>query len=188
MINRPSTLLDDHVKRVSKLSGALAEALDQPEREVARVRLAAKLHDIGKNAIPAEILDKPGALDEREWRHIRRHPVIGERIVLAAPALAATAPLIRSSHERFDGQGYPDGLAGQDIPLGSRIIAVCDAFDAMTSDRLYRRAIGVDAALAELKQHAGTQFDATIVDTFCTAMADDDGGIRPNGSPRLAPR
>lgn len=89
-----------------------------------------------KTAIPAAILDKTGPLDEREWEFVRRHPVIGERIVMAAPALASTAPLIRSSHERIDGHGYPDGLVGEDIPLGSRIIAVCDAFDAMTSERV----------------------------------------------------
>jgi HD-GYP domain-containing protein (c-di-GMP phosphodiesterase class II) len=90
--------------------------------------------------------------------------------VSAAPALTNTAELIRSSHERIDGQGYPDGLAGQDIPLGSRIIFVCDAFEAMTSDRLYRRGIDIDAALEELKRHAGTQFDATVVKAFCNNM------------------
>jgi two-component system, cell cycle response regulator len=87
--------------------------------------------------------------------------------VRAAPALAGTAPLIRSSHERIDGQGYPDGLAGQDIPLGARIIAVCDAFDAMTSERPYRRPMSIEAALAELRSEAGSQFDATVVETFC---------------------
>ena len=105
---------------------------------------------------------------------MRRHPLIGERIVLAAPALAQTGPLIRSSHERVDGHGYPDGLAGTEIPLGSRIIAVCDAFDAMTSDRIYRPSIDVDAALDELKRHAGTQFDATIVDAFCDVISPHD--------------
>ncbi len=115
-----------------------------------RIRLAAQLHDIGKTAIPASILDKPGPLDEREWEFMRRHPLIGERIVLAAPALADTAPLIRSSHERIDGQGYPDGLAGDDIPIGSRIIAVCDAFDAMTSRPPLPAAIRRNAALEEL--------------------------------------
>jgi diguanylate cyclase (GGDEF)-like protein len=167
VITEQNISLDDHVERVSELAGALAVALGQPEHEVQRIHLAARLHDVGKTAIPAAILDKPGPLDEHEWEFICRHPLIGERIVLAAPALANTAELIRSSHERIDGQGYPDGLKGNDIPLGSRIILVCDAFDAMTSDRAYRRAIGVDAALTELKRHAGTQFDTTVLEAFC---------------------
>jgi two-component system cell cycle response regulator len=156
VITEQNACLDDHVERVSELSGALAEALGQPEHEVQRIRLAARLHDVGKTAIPAAILDKPGPLDEREWEFIRRHPLIGERIVAAAPALANAGALIRSSHERIDGLRYPDGLTGQNISLGLRIIAVCDAFDAMTSDRIYRRRIGTGAALEQLERHAGT--------------------------------
>ena len=171
VITEQNVFLDEHVERVSELAGEVAEALGQSAYEVLRVRLAARLHDVGKTAIPAAILDKPGPLDEQEWEFMRRHPLIGERIVLAAPALASTAPLIRSSHERIDGQGYPDGLAGEHIPLGSRIIAVCDAFDAMTSDRLYRRSIGVDAALEELERKAGTQFDPAVVAAFCKATS-----------------
>jgi diguanylate cyclase (GGDEF)-like protein len=167
VISEQDAHLDDHFKRVSELAGTLALALGQPEFEVWRVGLAAKLHDIGKTAIPATILDKPGPLDAQEWVFMRQHPLIGERIVLAAPALAGTAELIRSSHEQPDGQGYPDGLSGQEIPLGSRIIAVCNAFDAMTSGRPYREPTSVDAALNELKRHAGTQFDATVVEAFC---------------------
>ena len=166
VITEQSVTLDDHVERVSELAGATAEALGEPEQEVMRIRLAARLHDVGKTAIPASILDKPGPLNEHEWEFVHRHPLIGERIVLAAPALAATAALIRSSHERIDGEGYPDGLAGDDLPLGSRIIAVCDAFDAMTSDRPYQHAISTDAALEELTRHAGTQFDAKVVAAF----------------------
>jgi diguanylate cyclase (GGDEF)-like protein len=163
--------LDDHVERVAELAGTLATALGQPTREVARIRLAATLHDVGKTAIPASILDKAGDLDDAEWEFIRSHPAIGGRIVAAAPALADTAALIHSSHERIDGHGYPDGLAGTSIPLGSRIIAVCNAFDAMTSGRPYRQAISVDAALDELNLNAGTQFDASIVETFCQQIA-----------------
>jgi diguanylate cyclase (GGDEF)-like protein len=171
VITEQSVSLDEHVERVSELAGTLALELGQPEHEVQRIRLAAKLHDIGKTAIPAAILDKPGPLDEREWMFMRRHPAIGARIVSAAPALASTAELIRASHERIDGHGYPDRLADQDIPLGSRIIFVCDAFEAMTSGRLYQPAIGIDAALEELKRHAGTQFDVTVVEAFCRQMA-----------------
>jgi two-component system cell cycle response regulator len=167
VITEQSAALDDHVERVADLCRAVAEKLGRPDHEVRQIWLTARLHDIGKTAIPAAILDKPGPLDEQEWEFMRRHPLIGERIVLAAPALASTAPLIRSSHERIDGQGYPDGLVGQNIPLGSRIIAVCDAFDAMTSDRVYRAAMSTDAALQQLKRHAGTQFDAIVVEAFC---------------------
>ena len=171
VITEQNACLDEHVQRVARYSGELAQALGQSEHEVRRIRLAAKLHDVGKTAIPASILDKPGPLDQAEWVFMRRHPLIGERIVLAAPALADTAPLIRSSHERVDGLGYPDGLAGEDIPLGSRIIAVCDAFHAMTSDRVYRRKISREGALEQLKRHAGTQFDPRVVEAFCEQMA-----------------
>jgi two-component system, cell cycle response regulator len=169
---------DDHVERVAVLSGALAGMLGQSDVEVRRIQLAARLHDIGKTAIPATILNKPGPLDEQEWAFIRQHPLIGERIVLAAPALASTAPLIRSTHERVDGFGYPDGLTGDEIPLGARIIAVCDAFDAMTSDRLYRRSIGVDAALEQLAEDGGAHFDPAIVQAFCAATALHQGAGR----------
>ena len=170
-ISDQSMLLDAHVARVSELAGVTAEALRQPSREVARVRAAARLHDIGKMAVPASVLDKPGPLDPDEWDLIRRHPVIGERIVAAIPSLTDTAPLIRSSHERVDGHGYPDGLSGDDIPLGARIIAVCDAFDAMTSERPYRQSVSNDAALDELRRNAGKQFDPAIVETFCGLSA-----------------
>ena len=175
VITEQNVCLDEHVERVSELSGAVAEALGEPEHEIWRVRLAGRLHDIGKTAIPAAILDKPAPLDEREWRFMRRHPLIGERIVMAAPALASTAELIRSSHERIDGHGYPDGLAGEDIPIGSRIIAVCDAFDAMTSQRPYRPAMSDAEAFEELRGHAGTQFDAAVVHTFCRVAAQTHG-------------
>lgn len=159
--------LDEHVERVSVLSRDIAQALGAPEHEVRRIRLAAKLHDVGKTELPAAILEKSGPLDEGEWLLVRRHPLIGERIVLAAPVLASTAPIIRSSHERIDGRGYPDGLGGEDIPLGSRIIAVCDAYDAMTTDRPYRASIGAEAAIEELRANVGSQFDRAVVDAFC---------------------
>ena len=167
VITEQNAYLDEHVERVAELAGAVSEALGEPEHEVWLVRLAARLHDVGKTAIPAAIRDKPGPLDEQESQFMRRHPLIGERIVLAAPALASTAPLIRSSHERIDGRGYPDGLKGHDIPLGARIIAVCDAFDAMTSQRPYRGQTGVNPALEELRRQAGIQFDADVVEAFC---------------------
>jgi len=186
VITEQNASLDEHIELTAECSGALAEALGQSEREVRRIRLAAKLHDVGKTAIPDSILDKPGPLDEQEWDFMRRHTLIGERIVLAAPALASTAPLIRSSHERIDGHGYPDGLAGDDIPLGSRIIAVCDAYHAMTSDRAYQPRISIDAALLQLQYHAGTQFDTTVVEAFCKLKPRQrlNGGPRPSNLSR----
>jgi two-component system, cell cycle response regulator len=163
--------VDEHLDRVAELSEQVATALGLPEHETRRIGLAARLHDIGKTAIPGSILDKPGPLDDREWEYMRQHTLIGARIVLAAPALAETAPLIRSSHERVDGGGYPDRLAGPDIPLGSRIIAVCDAFDAMMTDRIYRPSIGIHAALAELERHAGSQFDPAVVEALANLPA-----------------
>ena len=183
VITEQDAFLDEHVERVADLAGAVATALGQPAHEIRRIVLAAKLHDVGKTAIPAAILDKPGPLDDREWEFMRRHPLIGERIMMAAPALASTAGLIRSSHERIDGQGYPDGLAGDHIPLGSRIIAVCDAYDAMTSDRRYRDSIGADAALQELRRCAGAQFDTNVVAAFCAALARQQ---EPVGEPESA--
>jgi HD-GYP domain-containing protein (c-di-GMP phosphodiesterase class II) len=122
-------------------------------------------------AIPDEVLHKPGPLTESEWSFVRQHTIIGERILGAAPALAPVAKLVRGTHERFDGSGYPDGLAADAIPLGSRIVAVCDAFHAMTSPRPYRPAIPVEDALAELKANAGTQFDPTVVAAFFEEIA-----------------
>jgi HD-GYP domain-containing protein (c-di-GMP phosphodiesterase class II) len=123
------------------------------------VARAAALHDVGKLAIPDGVLNKPAPLDDDELALMRSHTLIGERILAAAPSLRNASRLVRHSHERWDGAGYPDGLAGDEIPLGSRIVAVCDAFDAMTSDRCYRRALPVDEALAEIARCAGAQFD-----------------------------
>jgi HD-GYP domain-containing protein (c-di-GMP phosphodiesterase class II) len=142
------------------------------EQEAAAVRHAASLHDIGKVAIPDSILSKPGALDEDEWVFMRSHTLIGERILGGAPSLTPLSRLVRSSHERMDGSGYPDGLAGEDIPLGARIIAVCDAYDAMLADRPYSPARTPVEALAELRRCAGSQFDLAVVDAFAAVVAD----------------
>jgi diguanylate cyclase (GGDEF)-like protein len=155
-----------HVGNVALLAAATAACLGLSEDDVARVRLAAELHDIGKSAIPEAILEKPGPLAHDEWAFMQRHTVIGERILAAAPALAEIAPLVRASHERLDGMGYPDGLSGEAIPLGARIVAVADSFDAITSARPYRPARPASDALAELRRCAGTQFDPQVVDAF----------------------
>jgi diguanylate cyclase (GGDEF)-like protein len=159
--------LIEHVGEVAQLSSMLAQRLGLSEAEVNRIRLAAELHDIGKVAIPDAILNKPGPLDEAEWEFIRRHTLIGERIITAAPSLAHSADLVRSHHERFDGGGYPDRLAGEEIPFGAAIIAVCDAFGAMTKQRPYSEAITVAEALSELRRCSGSQFHPHIVRAFC---------------------
>jgi putative nucleotidyltransferase with HDIG domain len=158
--------LGDHVRDTAALAGAVASRLGLSREDVEQVRHAAELHDVGKVAIPDEILHKPGPLSPSEWAFMRRHTIIGERIVNAAPALSRVAPMVRSSHERWDGGGYPDGLVGDAIPLGARIVAVCDAFDAMTTDRTYRSAVAPEEALAELRRCAGAQFDPAVVDGF----------------------
>jgi diguanylate cyclase (GGDEF)-like protein/putative nucleotidyltransferase with HDIG domain len=164
--------LGEHVDGVAALAEATARELGMSDEQRTAVRQAAALHDIGKAAVPDAILNKPGPLSEDEWVFMRRHTVIGERIMQAAPALAAAAPLVRSSHERFDGAGYPDALAGREIPLGASVIAVCDAYDAMVSDRPYRAALTHAEALAELQRCAGTQFDPAVVRAFVAASED----------------
>jgi diguanylate cyclase (GGDEF)-like protein len=164
--------LAHHLADVADLAEAVGRRLKVPEQQLAALRQAAELHDVGKLAIPEEILGKPGPLAEDEWGFIRRHTVIGERILGSAPALDAAAKIVRSTHERWDGTGYPDRLAGADIPLGARIISVCDAFDAMTSHRPYAAPLGHEDALRELFRCAGTQFDAEVVEAFAAVQAD----------------
>jgi diguanylate cyclase (GGDEF)-like protein len=172
VLSERSPDLGIHLDEVTELCQAVAAKLALPDDEVASLLQAASLHDVGKAAIPDEILKKPGPLDAEEREFMRRHTVIGQRILSAAPALTRAAALVRWSHERFDGQGYPDRLAADDIPLGARVIAVCDAFDAMRSGRPYRAPMSVEGALAELRRCAGTQFDPTVVDAFRVAIAE----------------
>jgi diguanylate cyclase (GGDEF)-like protein len=174
VLSERSPYLGTHLDEVTELCRALAARLLLPDEELAPLLQAASLHDIGKVAIPDQVLNKPGPLDDEEWAFMRRHTLIGERILGTAPALGQAAKLVRSSHERFDGKGYPDQLAGDDIPLGARIIAVCDAFDAMTAIRPYRPSMSRKQALAELRRCAGTQFDPTVVDAFCVALAEGE--------------
>jgi two-component system cell cycle response regulator len=164
---------DLHVRLrdIGELALAVGRELHMGPEALDEVARAAELHDVGKIAVPDAILDKPGALDPVEWSFMRRHPLIGERILLAAPALRPVARLVRSSHERWDGGGYPDGLRGDEIPLGARVVAVCDAFDAMTTERAYRETVSEAEAIAELRRCAGTQFDPHVVDAFCRVVA-----------------
>jgi len=162
-----SSALGAHLARVADLSEFLANHLRLPAVEVAEIRLAAELHDIGKVAMPEAILGKPDKLSDDEWLLIKQHTVIGERIVTAAgSSLHEVGRVVRASHERVDGGGYPDGLAGEGIPLGARIIAVCDAYDAMLTTRPYSSALTREDALAELESCAGSQFDPRLVAAF----------------------
>lgn len=160
-----------HLSGVAALVQAVALELGLSEEQRDEVARAAELHDVGKIAIPDAILHKPGPLDADEWRLMREHTVVGDRILGAAPAMRPVARIVRSSHERWDGSGYPDGLAGERIPLGARIVAVCDAYDAMTSERPYQGRLSHADAVAELRRCAGTQFDPRVVDAFRAAVA-----------------
>jgi diguanylate cyclase (GGDEF)-like protein len=159
--------LHRHLHGVAALAAALGRRLALSGEQLDEVTRAAELHDVGKIAIPDEILHKPASLDAGEWELMRQHTIIGDRILGAAPAMRPVAEIVRASHERWDGGGYPDGLAGERIPLGARIVSVCDAFHAMTTPRPYRPTLDPDAALAELRRCAGTQFDPAVVEAFC---------------------
>ena len=164
--------LGEHHDGVAELVEEVGRRMGTDGEELATLREAAALHDIGKVAIPDAIITKPGPLTDEEWKFMRRHTLIGERILAAAPALGAASRLVRSSHEAWDGTGYPDELAGVEIALGARIIAICDSFDAMISTRPYSPGREINAALAELRRCAGTQFDPDIIPVFEQVLAD----------------
>ncbi|HTU98517.1 MAG TPA: diguanylate cyclase [Solirubrobacteraceae bacterium] len=162
--------LDEHSSNVAELATRVARRLGLGGEALDEIARAAELHDIGKVGIPDAILNKPSGLTAAEWEFIHQHTILGERILHGAPALRPVARLVRASHERWDGCGYPDGLRGEEIPLGARVVAVCDAYEAMTANRSYRAAVSHDLACQELVRSAGTQFDPAVVDAFLTEI------------------
>lgn len=177
-----------HIRRVQVYAAGLAKALGMPDDEIQGVKTAALLHDIGKLAVPEHILSKPGPLTQEEFQKIRIHPQVGAEIISAVPFPYPVAPLIMSHHERWDGRGYPQGLRGEDIPLGARILTVVDYFDALTSDRPYHRAMDHDAALLVLEQESGKALDPTVVKLFIAqlpALAAEADRLEQSPSRRL---
>jgi HD-GYP domain-containing protein (c-di-GMP phosphodiesterase class II) len=158
-----------HADSLAAMAVSVGSRIGLTDAELRMLQYAAVLHDIGKIGIPGNILNKPAGLTREEFDTMAQHTVIGERIISRIDYLVPIARIIRSAHERWDGNGYPDGHRGEEIPLASRILLVCDAFDAMTTDRPYRTALPVDEALSELARHAGTQFDPRVVDVFLAA-------------------
>jgi HD-GYP domain-containing protein (c-di-GMP phosphodiesterase class II) len=164
-----------HQERTSDVAATLAEEMGLSPDRVRGTRLAGLVHDLGKAGISKRILNKPGKLTEEEFAEIKEHPPLGSMMIASeVEALQQLVPIVRHHHERFDGKGYPDGLAGDEIPLEARILAVVDAFDAMTHERSYRKALSREEALAEVKRGAGTQFDPAVVDVFLAWAAMED--------------
>ncbi|HET7582934.1 MAG TPA: diguanylate cyclase [Candidatus Limnocylindria bacterium] len=163
---------------IASLATGIALEMGLPREEIERIRVASLLHDLGKLAVPSEILDKPTALSDGEWQAIGEHPRIGQVILEQASSLREAIPVVLHHHERFNGGGYPHGLRGNEIPIGARIVSVADAYHAMVHDRPYKTALGHEAALAELRANAGTQFDPEVVNLFCAVYAD---GVPPDG-------
>jgi HD-GYP domain-containing protein (c-di-GMP phosphodiesterase class II) len=180
--------LNRHLRHVAGLVHEVAAEVGLIGDRLEILTRAAECHDIGKVAIPDDVLQKPGPLDEGEWHLMRQHTVIGERILAAAPSMVPVARVVRSCHERWDGLGYPDGLPGPQIPLESRLIFICDAFDAMVAGRPYREALEPERALDELCRQSGTQFDPELTEVVCETL----GAAAPEprtgpGRPKLVP-
>ena len=164
----------EHAERIGSFCSIIGQKLLLHQDDIDRLRLFAMLHDIGKIGISDQILNKPSALNEDELAIMRTHPEIGYRIAMASPDLAPIADLILTHHERWDGKGYPNQIAGEKIPLLSRILAVADAYDAMTEDRVYRKALPRERAIEEIRKNAGTQFDPQIAEVFLDILEQDD--------------
>jgi putative nucleotidyltransferase with HDIG domain len=180
----------DHVVRTARIAVDVSVELGLHPAEVRRVGIGAILHDVGKLAVPDDILTKPGRLSLEEFAVIRTHAQVGAELVASSPVLAGVADIVRGHHERIDGAGYPEGLSGADIPLGARIVAACDAYDAMANTRQYREGMGRDRALAVLREHAGSQWDPEVVaalERVARRHPELDGGVLDRVGRDVAP-
>ena len=172
-VDRRDGMTGGHCVRVADYSRVLGERiLGSRPQELQVLEYGALLHDIGKIAVPDAILRKDGPLTDEEWRIMREHPCLGHEILYGIGFLSESLPIVLYHHERFDGQGYPNGLAGEDIPIGARIFSAADAFDAMTADRHYRRALSLDEAMGELRRNSGTQFDPEVISILDSVAVD----------------
>ncbi len=170
----------EHCRELGTLGARVASALDLSDQDQTTIRIGGFLHDVGKIAIADRILLKPGKLTDEEYSEMQRHAEIGAAVVQTHEAMTDIAQIVRHHHERFDGQGYPDRLARDEIPLGARIISIADAYSAMTNDRVYRKAVPPDQAWDRVRANAGTQFDPALVEIYLTlAEADADSGVTP---------
>ncbi len=169
-VDAKDTYTADHAQRLASMALAVGNAMNLDPHEMENLRYGAILHDIGKIGVPDAILKKQSGLDPNEWKVMRQHPEIGARILTPIPRLAGAAQIVRHHHERYDGKGYPDGLAGESIPVGARILTIVDAYSAIVDERVYKSSRSHLEAVAELKKHAGTQFDPDIVKTFLQVM------------------
>jgi response regulator RpfG family c-di-GMP phosphodiesterase len=173
------TLADhDHDHQVVALCARIGEQLELGERECSCMCAAARVHDIGRVTMPGEVLDKPGPLSSADWSLMCQHTVIGERILRSVPEMVGVARIVRSSHERFDGRGYPDGLRGKQIPLASRVLLCAEAYYAIQSERPWRPARSEDEALEEVSAHAGSQFDPAVVTALGVVLQEHRGPLR----------
>jgi putative two-component system response regulator len=161
----------EHTERVAAAASQLARSIDLPPETIQQIRAGALIHDVGKLAIPDDVLNKPGPLTAEELKLVRTHPVVGAEIVAPLTSQRDLVAIVRNHHERYDGTGYPDALAGKAIPLAARIVAVCDAYDAMTNQRSYRAAMPAPQALTILKEGRNTQWDPALVDAFVAMLA-----------------
>jgi len=161
---------EGHSERVSRLTGAVAREMGLPENRMLDIERGALLHDVGKIGVPDSILRKPSSLTRKEWEAMQKHPLLAGLIVSKVDFLEGALPILLYHHERYDGSGYPFGLIGDKIPLEARIFAVVDAYDAITSDRPYRKGVSPEEALREIRANAGIQFDPQVVDAFVTVI------------------
>ncbi len=176
MLYEKSSETGEHSKRMENYCYSIGKELQLSSKEMNELSLLTLLHDIGKLCINPNILQKPGSLTSVEWEEMKLHTELGCRIVQTIPGLARVADLILSHHEHWDGNGYPRGLKGEEIPLQCRILAVADAFDAMTNDRVYRKAMNREEAILEIERNAGTQFDPEITSLFIKIIMDENNG------------